>query len=544
MLTEQVGMELLGKGGGGLAAGFSGLCNPDISNSTSYSSIHSTYEDVPVYSWSVSVQTHELGHLLGSRHTHACVWNGDGTAIDGCSGFTEGGCDDPGYPDLGVGGTIMSYCHLVGEIGINFSNGFGPQPGSVIRNNVTDAACLTACEGDTVIVTEDTYCESMGLNTSYEWIQAVSVGDLNKISGDNGGYADFTADIMTTVVGADVSVTLTPGFADATYNEAWAIWIDYNQDTTFSVSELVYSGSSAGVLTGSFTVPETALAGDTRMRISMQYLTTPTACEVFTYGEVEDYTVNISDAIDPVVVCASAGENTSYEYIEAVSIGSINNTSGDNGGYGDYFSMTTSESLGSVVAFSLTPGFPGTVYNEFWKIWVDYNSDGDFGDAGEEVYSGSSNGTLTGNFVVPDGAISEPHAMRVSMKYGSAPGPCETFTYGEVEDYTLVTGLETPGYFVLDNNATVKSTEDFTRFEVYPTPSNGQLFVQFHAINESYANIQILDLSGKQVFQNSYSDLESNSKLDLPVQHLANGMYIIKVSSPSSEQSLRIIISN
>ncbi len=88
----------------------------------------------PTYSWDVEVITHEMGHVVGSPHTHRCCWNPPGTgttAIDGCYTL-EGTCATP-VPELPVGGgTIMSYCHLTTD-GINFSNGFGQQPGDTIR---------------------------------------------------------------------------------------------------------------------------------------------------------------------------------------------------------------------------------------------------------------------------------------------------------------------------------------------------------------------------------------------------------------------------
>jgi hypothetical protein len=130
------------KASGGVAY-VDGLCRTNPDYSMSYAGINSSFQNVPTYSWTVEVCTHEFGHLFGSQHTHACVWNGNGTAIDGCY-TTEGGCPNPGLPS--GGGTIMSYCHLT-SAGINFANGFGSQPGNVIRNKVTNATCLQACSG-------------------------------------------------------------------------------------------------------------------------------------------------------------------------------------------------------------------------------------------------------------------------------------------------------------------------------------------------------------------------------------------------------------
>lgn len=135
------------RGNGGLAAGFDAFCNVDLDAHQCFSGIYSSYSNVPTYSWTVSVFTHEMGHLLGSRHTHACVWNGNNTAIDSCgptAGYPyEGTCSGASLP--AGGGTIMSYCHLVSGVGINFTLGFGSQPRNVIVNKFNAATCLVDC---------------------------------------------------------------------------------------------------------------------------------------------------------------------------------------------------------------------------------------------------------------------------------------------------------------------------------------------------------------------------------------------------------------
>ena len=131
-IEGDLGQLLSYKASGGIAV-VDGLCERFTAYKLSFSSIGRSYKQVPNYSFTVMVMAHELGHLLGSQHTHACVWNNNGTALDGCAGYTEGNCSTPGVPSNG--GTVMSYCHLT-SAGINLTKGFGTQPGNLIRNKV------------------------------------------------------------------------------------------------------------------------------------------------------------------------------------------------------------------------------------------------------------------------------------------------------------------------------------------------------------------------------------------------------------------------
>jgi len=132
--------------------------------------------------------------------------------------------------------------------------------------------------------------------------------------------------------------------------------------------------------------------------------------------------------------CSSQGTTYSMEWIAGVQVGTMNNASGA-AGYTDFTPITCNLTGGSNVNVTLTPGFSGSAYSEYWKIWIDYNGDHDFVDNGEEVFSGYGSSTVTGNFTVASG-INKVTRMRVSMKYASYPTSCETFSYGEVEDYT------------------------------------------------------------------------------------------------------------
>lgn len=139
--------------------------------------------------------------------------------------------------------------------------------------------------------------------------------------------------------------------------------------------------------------------------------------------------------------CASNGNNTSDEYIGRVQLGSINNPSAAGaGGYSDFTSISTGLTAGNAYTVTVTPTWPGTVYAEGYSVWIDYNQDGDFTDAGEQVFTRTATTAtpVSGSFTVPTTATVGNTRMRVSMKYNAVPTACESFTYGEVEDYTVV----------------------------------------------------------------------------------------------------------
>jgi hypothetical protein len=161
-----------GLGAGGVSDGLGTLCNPFSTSITTGSADSpvvfsqlfqnqiTTNPSSTVYTWNVNVVTHEQGHAFDSPHTFGCYWNvtnwtpgGEPVGcerIDSCrfenntySFCSVNGsfplCIDNGLPVNG--GTIMSYCHQI-PVGVNFANGFGPQPQQRMVNFINELTCL------------------------------------------------------------------------------------------------------------------------------------------------------------------------------------------------------------------------------------------------------------------------------------------------------------------------------------------------------------------------------------------------------------------
>ena len=147
--------------------------------------------------------------------------------------------------------------------------------------------------------------------------------------------------------------------------------------------------------------------------------------------------------IAPCSVCSSAGNTTFNTSTTLVSFNTINNASGKPSGYSDYTNQSSDVKLGSSYSLTVHVNTDGD-YTTYTTVWIDWNHDCDFDDAGESYTLGTATNTADGatsnsplSITIPDDTLSGAVTMRVSTKYSAEATSCETGFDGEVEDYTL-----------------------------------------------------------------------------------------------------------
>ncbi|WP_412464707.1 reprolysin-like metallopeptidase [Flavobacterium mekongense] len=305
--------------------------------------------------------------------------------------------------------------------------------------------------------------------------------------------------------------------------------------TTSSSTNLSWTGATDNVGVTSYDVYRngTFLASTAATTYAVTGLTASTAYTFYVIAKdaagnasIASNTVNVTTLVNSVTYCTSRGNNTADEYINRVQLGSINNLSGNNGGYGDFTALSTNLVRGTSNTITITPTWTSTVFREAYRVWIDYNRDGDFLDSGEQVVNVTRTTAtpIARSFTVPTTALLGTTRMRVSMKYNASPASCETFADGEVEDYTVnITATARPE----DANMATLA------FNVYPNPVKGDMLNIANLVEA--ATYRVFNLMGQELAKGK---IENNA---VYVGSLKAGVYLIEITSGNATNTKRFI---
>jgi hypothetical protein len=100
---------------------------------------------------------------------------------------------------------------------------------------------------------------------------------------------------------------------------------------------------------------------------------------------------------------------------------------------------TVSNVQGQGFSFSVQSGSP--IFNQGFRIWVDWNNDLDYADPGEDMWNSVTAATtvFTGTITIPLSAPPGMKRMRVRCNYNALPAdPCASYSFGEAEEFNLM----------------------------------------------------------------------------------------------------------
>ncbi|MBC7775127.1 MAG: S8 family serine peptidase, partial [Phycisphaerae bacterium] len=229
--------------------------------------------------------------------------------------------------------------------------------------------------------------------------------------------------------------------------------------------------------------------------------------------------------------CTVKAEDATEEWIASVQIDTWLHESGDGGnGYQNFgvdqpiFPQLVSEDSVLVV---ISPGFSGGTTKEYFRVFVDFNQDGDFDDDHELAFDPgyALEGVAQGFIPVPALAMPGITRLRVMMKYTPSsdppPSPCTNFGFGQVEDYCVELLSDT-----LNTSIPVEDTVWLLR--AFPQPARDWVLLEFpESVSSSECEITVVDVTGRTLLDNRVPMLR-NGRVYLDIHAWYSGVYAVQ----------------
>ncbi|WP_377162888.1 putative Ig domain-containing protein [Prosthecobacter fluviatilis] len=311
--------------------------------------------------------------------------------------------------------------------------------------------------GDAASTADSTLRLGALVDTEYvSTLNASATGDDTTGSDDEDGV---TLPSLTAGAPATIPVIVTNTSGSAAYLN---VWIDFNNNGVLSdageqiaTDVSIPSGITNSTQNLNITVPAGAVTGSNLgVRVRLTSVSSPGITGTAGSGEVEDYVTSIavpttdfgdwSGAADASSLASSnlrMGALADTEYVSTLNA----SATGDD--------ITGSDDEDGVTLPSQTPGTAGSatvvVTNNtgapgYLNAWIDFNNNGSFADAGEQIATntviatGTNGAAQAVNFIVPVGAVPGQRGARFRLTSTQSPTSVGASGTGEVED-SLVT---------------------------------------------------------------------------------------------------------
>ncbi len=445
------------------------------------------------------------------------------TATSSCTGSTIGTTSTV-FPITTQGTTIVTWTY-------NDGNGnTSTQNQTIIIDDaispVADLPTLANATGQTTVTvtapTATDSCVGTIIGTTSSPLTYSTQGTFAIVWTYNDGNGNTTTQNQTVIVADTIAPTAptsltASGTTSNTTNLSWTASTDNAVVTGYDV----YKGTTLLGTTSTTTYAVTGLTASTAYTFSV--IAKDAVGNVSTSSNI----VNVTTLANVLAYCTSKGNSVTSEKIGKVVFGTISNTTTGGTGYENFTNISTNATRGTAYTITITPSWTSTRRKEGYAVWIDYNGDGDFADTGEKVWSKAASTTspVSGTFTIPATATIGATRMRVSMKYNAIPTMCETFTSGQVEDYTVN---------IVSAAARIANTSGkaITEIKLYPNPTTSILNVS--SVSEN-ATFKVYNMLGQSIMDGRLS----NGSID--VSNISSGIYVLEVTDKESTSVNRFI---
>ncbi len=238
--------------------------------------------------------------------------------------------------------------------------------------------------------------------------------------------------------------------------------------------------------------------------------------------------------------CSAGATDATNEWIGLVQIGAWSHEPTSGKGYlnqADINDDMPELSLDMPTPILLKPAYAAQPYREHFRVYVDYNGDGDFLDANELAFDPGFPVTdaVEGAILPPSEAQSGITRMRVLMKYrgvsGTPPKPCEQFEFGQVVDYCVR---------ILEPTST-HSAPLVRLLRIFPNPAQHQIFIEWKGEHPELARLRLFDAAGR-LARRSTLWLDASTPTALDLTGLPPGLFWAEITTQTAHFREKILV--